>query len=278
MVASITGTIFSDLNSDGVQDSQEAGLNGVQIQLLDSSGNIVATDTTDTSGGYEFSNLAPDSYIVRQVGQPSFVQTSPTFATETIEIEPDVTDDFQSGVNIVNIAPTDFNEIVKTSYDGQGAIEIENKGTSFEVVYGSGNNNFVNINGEQFELVNIHFHAESEHAVNSELSDLEMHIVHSNETGGLTVLGVLIEEGEFNPTLAPLFDTVNSQLATNGQLPDSVEFSQSLEIAELFTDYSGWFYNGSLTTPPFSAKMLIGLFLKNLSKYPQNKSIYTEIF
>ncbi|ERT07381.1 hemolysin-type calcium-binding repeat family protein [Lyngbya aestuarii BL J] len=276
MVASITGTIFSDLNSDGVQDSQEAGLNGVQIQLLDSSGNIVATDTTDTSGGYEFSNLAPDSYIVRQVGQPSFVQTSPTFATETIEIEPDVTDDFQSGVNIVNIAPTDFNEIVKTSYDGQGAIEIENKGTSFEVVYGAGNNNFVSLNGEQFELVNIHFHAESEHAVNGELSDLEMHIVHSNETGGLTVLGVLIEEGEFNPTLAPLFDTVNSQLATNGQLPDSVEFSQSLEITELLPDKSGWFYNGSLTTPPFSENVNWFVFEEPIEVSSEQIEIYQD--
>lgn len=81
MVASIAGSIFRDNNFNGVQDSQEAGLNGIQVQLLDSSGNIVGTDTTDNSGSYEFSNLAPGPYVVRQVDQSGFVQTSPTFAT-----------------------------------------------------------------------------------------------------------------------------------------------------------------------------------------------------
>ena len=252
MVASIAGTIFSDLDFDGVQDSQEAGLQNITVQLLNSSGNIVGTDTTDSSGSYEFSNLAPGPYVVRQVDQSGFVQTSPTFATQTIGIDPNATGNFQSGVDIVNTSPTDFNEIVKTSYDGEAAIEIENKGTGFEVIYGPGNNNFVNVNGEEFELINIHFHTGSEHAVNGELSALEMHIVHGNETGGLKVLGIFIEEGEFNPTLAPIFDTINSELATNGELPDRLEFSESLEIAELLPDYSGWFYNGSLTTPPFS--------------------------
>ena len=151
------------------------------------------------------------------MNQSGFVQTAPIFATEVIEIEPGVTDDFQSPVNIANAAPIEFDEILKTSYDGEGATEIENKGSNFEVIYEEGNDNFVNLNGEEFELINIHFHAESEHAVDGELSDLEMHIVHGNETGGLTVLGVLIEEGEFNPTLAPVFDTVGSELATKGR-------------------------------------------------------------
>lgn len=253
MVALIAGTIFSDLDFDGVQDSQEAGLKNFEIQLLDSSGNIEATTTTDTAGVYEFSNLDSDSYIVRQVIQPGFVQTSPNFATEIVNIQPGITDDFQSPVDIINIAPPiAFDEILKTSYDGEGATEIENKGSNFEVIYEEGNNNFVNLKGEEFEIINIHFHAESEHAVDGELSELEMHLVHGNETGGLTVLGVLIEEGEFNPTLAPIFNTVDSELEDKGELPDTVEFTEEIEIAELLPDNSGWFYNGSLTTPPFS--------------------------
>ncbi|WP_413165206.1 carbonic anhydrase family protein [Capilliphycus salinus ALCB114379] len=281
MVASIAGTIFSDTDFDGVRDSQEAGLNGVQVQLLDSSGNIVATDTTDTSGGYEFSNLAPGPYVVRQVGQSSFVQTSPTFATQTTAIEPGA-GNFQSGVDIVNTSPTDFNEIVKTSYDGQAAIEIENKGTGFEVIYGPGNNNFVNVNGEEFELINIHFHTGSEHAVNSELSALEMHIVHGNETGGLTVLGVFLEEDTSllfntdNETLAPIFDTIESELeeTNSGPLPETIEFTESLEIAELLPDYSGWFYNGSLTTPPFSENVNWFVFEEPIKVSSEQMDVY----
>jgi len=252
MVASIAGTIFSDLDFDGVQDSQETGLESFEIQLLDSSGNIEATTTTDASGFYEFSNLDSDPYIVRQVIESGFVQTSPTFATEIIDIEFDAIDAFQSGVNIANVVPIEFNEILKTSYDGSESTEIQNKGSNFEVIYEAGNDNFIDLNGEEFELINIHFHSDSEHAIDGELSELEMHLVHGNETGGLTVLGVLIEEGEFNPTLAPIFNTVDSELATNGELPDSVEFTEDIEIAELLPDNSGWFYNGSLTTPPFS--------------------------
>ena len=275
MVASIAGTIFSDLDFDGVQDSQEAGLENFEIQLLDSSGDIIATTTTDNSGFYEFSNLDPDPYIVRQVNKSGFVQTAPTFATEVIDIVPGVTDDFQSPVDIANTTPIEFDEILKTSYDGEGAIEIQNKGSNFEVIYEAGNDNFVNLNGEEFELINIHFHAESEHAVDGELSDLEMHIVHGNETGGLTVLGVFIEEGEFNPTLAPVFDTVGSELATV-ELPDTVEFTEEIEIAEVLPDNSGWFYNGSLTTPSFSENVNWFVFEESIELSPEQMDVFED--
>lgn len=201
---------------------------------------------------------------------------------KTIGIDPNTTGNFQSGVDIVNITPTDFNEILKTSYDGDGAIEIENKGSGFEVIYEPGNNNFVNVNGEEFELVNIHFHSETEHAVDGQLSALEIHIVHGNDTGGLTVLGAFLEEDTSllfntdNETLAPIFDTIESELATNGQLPDSVEFTESLEIAELFTDNSGWFYNGSLTTPPFSENVNWFVFEEPIKVSSEQIDIYRD--
>lgn len=311
MIASISGIKFNDFNFNGVQDGQEPGLENFEIQLLDSSGNVAATTTTDISGFYEFSDLAPGSYIVREVSQTGFVQTQPTFPTEVSEVELGFTDNFQSPVNIANTTPIEFNEILKTSYDGEGAAEIENTGSNFEVIYEEGNNNFININGEEFELVNFHFHAESEHTVDGELSEMEMHIVHRNETGGLAVLGVFIEgsdgddgddedenknnslEGdhkygcgceccmsirdlasvlnfdrndyrddndnddgsEFANELAPVFDTVAEQLEENGSLPNAVEFTEEIDLAELLPDDSGWFYNGSLTTPPFSQEV-----------------------
>ena len=276
MVASIAGTIFNDLDFDGVQDSQEAGLENFEIQLLNSNGSIIGTTTTDADGFYEFSNLDPDPYIVRQVIQPGFVQTAPTFARELIDIVPGVTDAFQSPVNITDTAPIAFDEILKTSYDGDGAIEIQNQGSNFEVIYEAGNDNFINLNGDEFELINIHFHAESEHAVDSELSELEMHLVHGNETGGLTVLGVLIEEGEFNPTLAPIFDTVGSELAANAELPDTVEFTEEIEIAELLPDNSGWFYNGSLTTPSFSENVNWFVFEESIEFSSEQMDVFED--
>jgi carbonic anhydrase len=276
MVASIAGTIFSDLDFDGVQDSLETGLENFEVQLLDSSGSIIATTTTDASGFYEFSNLDPDPYVVRQVIQPGFVQTSPTFSTDLRDIVLGFTDEFQSPVNIDNTAPIEFDEILKTSYDGDGAIEIRNKGSNFEVIYEAGNDNFVNLNGQEFEIINIHFHSESEHTVDSDLSELEMHLVHGNETGGLTVLGVLIEEGEFNEELAPIFDTVSDELEANGELPNTVAFTEEIELAELLPDNSGWFYNGSLTTPPFSENVNWFVFEESIEVSPEQMNVFQD--
>ena len=283
MTASISGIVFNDLDFDGIQDSGETGLENFEIQLLHSNGNVLETEITDADGFYEFANLDSDSYIVRQVIQSGFVQTSPTFATKLIDIEPGFTDEFQSPVDIINTDPTDFDEVLKTSYDGEGATEIRNRtaddqntGNNFAVIYEAGNNNFINLNGEEFELINIHFHSESEHTLDSEVSELEMHLVHGNETGGLSVLGVLIEEGEFNQELAPIFDTVDSELEANGELPDTVEFTESIEIGELLPDNSGWFYNGSLTTPSFNENVNWFVFEDSIEVSPEQMDIFED--
>ncbi len=46
--------VWRDKDHDGVQDAGEPPLQGVIIQLLDLSNNIIATDTTDAKGGYYF--------------------------------------------------------------------------------------------------------------------------------------------------------------------------------------------------------------------------------
>jgi len=49
---------------DGIQDSGEPSIQGVVIELYDSNGNLVATDTTDANGYYEFTNLTPGNYTL----------------------------------------------------------------------------------------------------------------------------------------------------------------------------------------------------------------------
>lgn len=273
MVASISGVNFDDLNFDGVQDEGEAGLENVEIELIDSSGSVVSTATTDASGFYEFSDLEPAPYIVSQVGKSGFVQTSPTFLTETIEAG-----DFQSPVDLT-AEPIKFGGIVKTSYDGEGASEIENTGGNFEVIYEEGNNNFIDISGEEFELINFHFHLESEHAVDGEFSDMEMHIVHGNETTGVSVLTVFIEEGEFNEELAPVFDTIAEELETleaGEEFPETVEFDAETELGDILPSDAGWYYNGSLTTPPFSEGLDRLLFEGSIEVSPEQIEIFQD--
>src|SRR6266545_38792 len=72
----ISGTVFSDLNGDGTQDTGEGGLGGVTIQLLDSAGSVVAITTTAGNGSYLFSGLAAGSYTVREIDPAGYTSTT----------------------------------------------------------------------------------------------------------------------------------------------------------------------------------------------------------
>ncbi|NBB22423.1 hypothetical protein GVN20_23925, partial [Runella sp. CRIBMP] len=61
---SIGDYVWKDADNDGVQDATEAPVAGVIVQLLQGT-TVVATDTTDASGLYLFSNLSSDSYQVK---------------------------------------------------------------------------------------------------------------------------------------------------------------------------------------------------------------------
>jgi hypothetical protein len=68
---SISGTVFQDININGVQNPGEPGLAGQTLFLdLSGSGKLVAADpttTTDSSGKYQFSGVSTGTYTVRQV-------------------------------------------------------------------------------------------------------------------------------------------------------------------------------------------------------------------
>lgn len=63
--ASLGDRVWKDDNSDGIQNNGEVGVAGVTLALLNSSGTVIATTTTDAMGMYKFANLAPGNYSVR---------------------------------------------------------------------------------------------------------------------------------------------------------------------------------------------------------------------
>ncbi len=72
--ASIRGRVFVDLNDNDAYDSFEQLLSGVEIYLLDGSGNRIATTTTAADGAYEFTNLKPGTYGVQENLTPSYLE------------------------------------------------------------------------------------------------------------------------------------------------------------------------------------------------------------
>src|SRR5207302_7336175 len=56
----ISGMVFQDINTDGLQEPNEPGIAGQPI-LLDQGG-TESTTTTDASGNYQFSVMSPGTY------------------------------------------------------------------------------------------------------------------------------------------------------------------------------------------------------------------------
>jgi Tol biopolymer transport system component len=67
----ISGSVFRDFNTNGVQDPGEPGIAGQTVFIdVDGSGQLKAGDptaTTDANGNYQFAGLSTGTYTVRQV-------------------------------------------------------------------------------------------------------------------------------------------------------------------------------------------------------------------
>jgi uncharacterized repeat protein (TIGR01451 family) len=73
----ISGQKFNDLNGDGVRDAGEPGLAGVTLNLdRGANGTVDATTTSDAAGNFQFANLGPGTYRVREVVPAGSVQTT----------------------------------------------------------------------------------------------------------------------------------------------------------------------------------------------------------
>ncbi|MDH7598101.1 MAG: Ig-like domain-containing protein [Sedimentisphaerales bacterium] len=70
--AQITGTVWNDLDGDGLKGIGEPGIPGLTVYLDNGQ-----TTTTDASGAYQFTDLQPGTYKVGQVLIPGFSQTYP---------------------------------------------------------------------------------------------------------------------------------------------------------------------------------------------------------
>lgn len=102
--------------------------------------------------------------------------------------------------------------------------------------------------GVEYKLLQIHFHAPSEHVVDGQHVPLEAHFVHRSDDGVLSVLGVMFVEGADNPAL----ETIIAHMPASVSEPETIDNVTIDPAALLPEDMDIYRYMGSLTTPPCS--------------------------
>ena len=98
---------------------------------------------------------------------------------------------------------------------------------------------YLSLEGERFQLLQMHLHSPSENMIKGKSFPMELHLVHASEKGELAVVAVMYEAGKKNLTLERLWQQRQSKKGL------------SLRANEFLPATHGYYrFNGSLTTPP----------------------------
>jgi len=151
----------------------------------------------------------------------------------------------QSPIDLVSNLDIALPELV-FQYHGSPLSEVHN-GHTIQVNVQPGNFLEIEELGESYQLIQAHFHSPSEHAVDGRLFGMEVHLVHADKKGALTVVGILVEEGDEHPALNHIWSFMPEKAGESTSSPLSIFEAGILPPTRRYFAYSG-----SLTTPPCS--------------------------
>jgi carbonic anhydrase len=142
-------------------------------------------------------------------------------------------------------------------------VHLVNTGHTVQWNYDAGST--LLLGGHEYELVQFHLHAHSEHTVAGQSSALELHLVHVDSAGQRLVVGVLIEPGG---------DTALGNLGWDA-IPNQAGWrfegeAKHFNIADLLPSGPTYRYQGSLTTPPCSEQVQWVVFAEPIT-LPENR-------
>jgi len=162
-----------------------------------------------------------------------------------------LTSEFGTCDSGVNQSPINITETIDASLPvlainyQASRVSVVNNGHTVQANI-KGENTFTNDAGI-FDLKQFHFHAPSENTIDGKSFPLEVHFVHADDNGRLSVIGVMFEYGAENSTLAKLWQKMPSK---TGAIQPLHELVNSSDLLPASADY--YRFNGSLTTPPCS--------------------------
>ena len=182
--------------------------------------------------------LLPIFFAISAIAQDSDYSQGGDNWTETLC----ATGDEQSPIDFVeeSVTSTTSNDDVKvevsfTPFTGQFGK------TAIDLSYGSEEPfGTFTINNETFQIVNIHFHAPSEHTINGKSYPAELHLFGSGTGERYLEVGLLYEEGSEDGFIKKAYDSTGSE--------------QTFDLGDVFGDgevEGYYYYEGSLSAPVF---------------------------
>jgi carbonic anhydrase len=147
----------------------------------------------------------------------------------------------QTPIDIVDPNPVNLADPVFTYTPG--IVTIHNNGHTVQADATPGG--VLRVDSREFPLVQLHFHAPSEHTINGESVPVEMHFVHKTATDEIAVVGVMVSQSDSdNAAWTPFVDALGVE---EGDADVEATFDWR---AMLPASGSTIRYAGSLTTPP----------------------------
>ncbi|MBP7008791.1 MAG: hypothetical protein KBC66_03150 [Kiritimatiellae bacterium] len=128
----IRGTVWEDLDGDGLHDGEETvGLTNVMVVLVNSNGVAIATNNTDSAGGFSFSAadlpaLVAGTYTVVETDLPGFLSTGDAEGANDNQIVVTVATGQTSNNNdFFDTHPAGIAGTVRIDLDGDGWLDPE---------------------------------------------------------------------------------------------------------------------------------------------------------
>ena len=145
----------------------------------------------------------------------------------------------QSPIAIVNPVAADLADPV-IAYKA-GPADVVNNGHSIEVE--ANDSGSLTVDGIEYPLAFMHFHAPGEHTINGETFPLGVHLGHKTPEGELAVLGITVKQGAAEN---PAWDPYISALGTAAGATTEINIDWAAMLPASLKTYR---YDGSLTTP-----------------------------
>ncbi len=279
----ISGTITNDVSGRGVGH--------IRVQLINADNHVLATTLTGPRGRYGFRVPADGPYVVHAIIPSRFVQASPQFVTtepaggyainpatgqsyngdswnyrtgnnnpangpvgpaswSTITTQGNAP--FESPINL-NGAPIDLSQYLTIHYASAAPTQVINNGSQIQAQFAANGADTITLAGISYNLLQLHYHDPAENLVNGTTYPMEEHFVNLSASGAETVVAVFLQLGAHNDALDPILNAASHSLTKPGDTTTSVgaiDFSGLLPTSRM-----GWFYEGSLTSPPLASPL-----------------------